>query len=685
MPVLDDEPATALSKAKLVALGLALLCLTVLAYLPAGGNQFVDFDDGAYVTQNPIVQRGLTQEGLTWAFTETHSSNWHPLTWLSHMLDCELFGLDPRGHHLMGVGLHGLAAALCFWALYALTKNTWLSFLAALLFAWHPQRVESVAWVSERKDVLSGVFFFLCLGCYACYARRGSWLAYGAVCLSLALGLLAKQMLVSLPCLLLVLDGWPLGRFRSHGIKRALLEKLPLFALVIAAGLMTLYAQNKGGALSSLEDLPLDARVSNALWASVAYIGKMLWPTDLAFFYPHPYVIQGASYQPWSATVLLSLALLLAVSVGVVLLRKRLPMLLSGWFWYLGLLAPVVGLVHVGTQSMADRYAYLPTLGLYIAILWGAAELLKQSAFKRPAYALGLLACAALLLPMRAQIATWHDSPALFENAIRVTEDNYIAQSNYGFYLQRRGRLEEAEQHYLAAIEANPKLVDAHSNLGAIQIDQKRWPEARAELAEALRLNPRFLEALMLSGLLEHTTHNPQAAHDAYARAMQVQPGYLLARVKRAQMLGELGRASEGLELLQSALAQGARSAQLFLVLGELGWQAGDLAAARQDFSIGLESYPGDEELRLAAAYFFASAKGLGAADRQKAVTLVATLGKRRGWTGLRARAAARAAAGDFSGARSLVLDAMVAAPKDQRASLKSAYEAYQAQNLWLH
>jgi tetratricopeptide (TPR) repeat protein len=682
--MIPEQDCGSVSPKRTLCCALLLICVSVLAYLPAGSNDFVDFDDGAYVTQNPIVQEGLSGEGLRWAFAETHSSNWHPLTWLSHMLDCQLFGLEPRGHHLMAVGLHAVAAALCFLALLVLTKQFWPALLVATFFALHPQRVESVAWISERKDVLSGIFFFGCLLAYGLYAQRGGKLYYICLLASLALGLLAKQMLVTLPCLLLVLDGWPLGRFSERGIKRCLLEKLPLFGLVIAASWMTIYAQSKGGAISTLEALPLDVRVANALWATAAYMGQMLWPTKLAFFYPHPYLVQGDAYSIWSRAEIASALLVLGISAAALLLRKKLPWLLSGWLWYLGLLLPVVGIVHVGAQSMADRYAYLTTIGLYIAIIWSVAEMARGAALRR-GLLLGGFALALAMLPVtRAQIATWKDSPALFEHAIATTEANYIAHSNYGFYLQKRGLAEQAEPHYLAALEVAPRLVDAHSNLGAIYIDRKQWELAREKLQAALRIKPTFMDALMLMGLLEESTDNLEAALEVYARASRTSPGYALALSSHARLNRQLGRPELALQLLQKAQGSARNAPEYWIELLRTQTELGLGAQAKSSLESGLGRYPMHAQLRVAGAYFLASHRDRGLRDAGRAQGLLRGMEASKQWRTLRARAAALAAAGDFRAARALALDAVVKAPKHEQPALNQTYQLYKEGKLSL-
>ena len=368
------EEATRVRSPRILLAALLLAVGAFALYSPAFGHAFVSYDDGPYVTENPHVRAGLTRESVVWAFTEFHSANWHPLTWLSHMLDVELFGLDAGAHHRTGALLHALAAGLCLLALVALTGRFWASLLVAALFAAHPLRVESVAWVAERKDVLAGVFFFATLLAYAAYARRPSRKRYLGVLALVALGLLAKPMLVTLPCVLLLLDLWPLRR--TERPLALLKEKLPLLAMVAAACVVTVFAQREGGAVRTFEAIPLGARVANSVEAYALYLGKAFLPTDLAFFYPHRIVASESGFHLRAFTFVAG-GWLLAVTAAAVLLRGS-RALLVGWLWYLGMLVPVIGLVQVGAQEMADRYAYLPLVGVTIALVFGLEELVSD-------------------------------------------------------------------------------------------------------------------------------------------------------------------------------------------------------------------------------------------------------------------------------------------------------------------
>jgi len=412
----------------------SLLLVTFAIYAQVFHFDFVNFDDPDYIIGNPHVRQGLTSQGLAWAFTSPGAANWFPLTWISHMLDCQLFGLDSGWHHLHNVLLHSLAAIFLCVFLTRATGSRWRSVLVAYIWALHPLHVESVAWVAERKDVLSAVFWFLTLWAYVWYSRRPGWGRYLAVALGLCLGLMAKPTVVTLPFVLLLLDYWPLARLGQRW-RKAVLEKLPLLALSGIAAAITYRVQEHAGAVKVL---PLHTRLANATLSSTLYILKTFWPSRLAVFYPYP---RHFAFLP-----LLAAGLLLAgITAAVIVLRRRAPYLVTGWGWFAITLIPVIGLVQVGGQARADRYMYIPMVGLLIMVVWGAAEVLEQLRATVVAIPLAASACATCAVLTWIQVGYWRNSETLFRHALHVTQDNSVANHNLGNYLMTSpGRLSEA-------------------------------------------------------------------------------------------------------------------------------------------------------------------------------------------------------------------------------------------------
>ena len=457
----------------------ALVAVTVGVFLQTGDHGFITFDDPGYVTDNPRVKGGVTGENVAWAFSATAMSNWHPLTWLSHMLDVELFGLDPRGHHLTNVFFHAATTLLLFFLLAQITGAPWRSLFVAALFALHPLHVESVAWVAERKDVLSGFFWFLTLLLYAGYAKRGGAARYLLALLSFAAGLMAKPMLVTLPVVLLLLDHWPLRRSALGSLVK---EKIPFFALSAASSVITVIAQEQGGAMKTLDAIPLGSRIGNAVIAYVKYIGKMFWPADLAMLYPFP-----GSIPLWQVSVsFLLLVLFSALAIGY---RRRCPYLVTGWFWFLATLVPVIGIVQVGGQSMADRYTYLPLTGLFLVLAWGIGDLSQGLRYRKAVLAVlaaGVVAASAAVTWR--QVGYWKDNLTLYRHALDVTEGNYTIRNNYASALAERGDLDAAIREYRDVLKKWPHLPRVHNNLGQVLAARGNIAEAISHHNEALRL-----------------------------------------------------------------------------------------------------------------------------------------------------------------------------------------------------
>ncbi|HWR97009.1 MAG TPA: tetratricopeptide repeat protein [Candidatus Methanoperedens sp.] len=508
-----------------LAVLLALAALVLIAFSPVLRNEFVGIDDGTYILENPHVARGLTVPGAVWAFTNRgYAMNWHPLTWLSHMLDVSLFGLAPRGHHAVNLLLHLLNALLLFLVLGRWTGAFWRSALVAALFAVHPLHVESVAWASERKDVLSALFFLLTLGAYRGYVGRPGGLRYLAVAGCLTLGLLSKQMLVTLPFLLLVLDVWPLGRLRgplrARSLAPVVLEKLPLAALSAIFSLVVYLIQTEGGAHASLPGLTLPVRAANALMSYAAYLAKTVWPHELIVFYPHPRALPGLGPALLAAGALLGLSL--AAALG---LRRR-PWLAAGWLWYLGTLVPVIGLVQVGRQALADRYTYVPLVGVFIAASWGLAAAVRG---RRQRLIAGVAAGAILLAltaASREQVRLWRDGKTLFGHAVAVDPRSSLAHHNLANVLLKEGHTQEAIEHYRQVTRLLPEYAEAYVGLGVASGVLGLLEEEASWYRQALAVDPRNYKALVNLGAAYRDLGRLQeaGAAEAQARALLKHP-----------------------------------------------------------------------------------------------------------------------------------------------------------------
>jgi len=480
---------------------LFLVMVTLAVYRQVQHFDFV-FDDFLYIVENRHVQDGLTLDSVIWACTTTHAGNWHPLTWLSHMLDFKIYGLNAGGHHLISLFFHIANTLLLFVVFNKMTGDFRQSGFVAVLFALHPLHVESVAWVAERKDVLSTFFWLLTMLSYIWYVKRPEVSKYLLVILFFALGLLAKPMLVTLPFVLLLLDYWPLCRYQvgqsgcfegqaqqKQPALGLVWEKIPFFVLATISCVVTFLAQKHEGYVRSLDVLPLTVRIANALVSYVKYIGKMIWPTKMAVLYPHPGVF------PWWK---IAGAFLLLLSISLLIIRgiKQNPCFAVGWLWYLGTFVPVIGLVQVGSQSMADRYTYVPFIGLFIIIAWGVTAILAS----RPYSTIGLAALAIICLPVLMaltgkQLGYWENNITLFEHTLEITSNNYLSHYNLGSALEKQGRTEEAIEHYLKALRIRPGYVDAYNNLGVSLFSKRDVKGAIASFREALRIKPDYSRA----------------------------------------------------------------------------------------------------------------------------------------------------------------------------------------------
>jgi tetratricopeptide (TPR) repeat protein len=576
-----------------IAAGLA--AVTILAYWPTFSNGFVNYDDDGYVTQNHAIQQGLSLANVAWAFRATVMANWHPLTWLSHMADVQFFANHAGGHHATSLMLHVVNALLLFFLVRAATGFLWRSALVSALFALHPLNVESVAWISERKTLLCTFFMFLCLFAYGWYVRKPGVSRYLLVALLFALGLASKPMIITLPFALLVLDYWPLNRLPVPGnpenrklflekLGPLLLEKFPLFVLCAASAYITVFAQGHSHAVASVVDMPLRARVGNALWCYVVYLAKGLWPLHLAIFYPHP----ESSLPVWKPVLGTLLMLLFS---GYCLLRLERRYLIAGWLWYLGSLVPVIGFVQVGRQAMADRYAYTPFWGIFVLAVWLLAESLPSS-FQRPQLLASVAAVSLLFFAALTwrQTSYWKDSFSLFGHALKVVPTNYMAENNLGSAYVETGDIDTAYEHFLRATQERPKyglahynlgnmlrrknrlpeavgelqlaiqyaqdpaqLANAFHNLGVVWIEQNRLAEARAAFTEALSAQPQKQNSYVARGLAEFRLGDYADAEADFAKGASLTPDgaavYWLGRSREAR-----GNINGAIEAYRSAL-----------------------------------------------------------------------------------------------------------------------------------
>jgi len=538
----------------------AVLCIITLAvFMPVSRCDFISFDDPQYITANPKVSGGLSVENSRWAFTTGHASNWHPITWLSHMVDCEIFGINPGGHHITNLLLHIINTLLLFALLKKVTGKVWQSGFVAALFALHPMHVESVAWISERKDVLSTMFWLLATAGYIRYARKSSALWYIVTMLLFALGLMAKPMLVTLPFVFLLLDYWPLERFRtkniheesveSKGLYGLIIEKVPFFILSAGSSVVTFMVQLSGGAVEKMDVTPLKFRFANSIVAYTKYIGKMFWPTDLAIFYPHP----GKSLPLWQVGT--SFLLLVTVSVLIIRYKDKYKYLPVGWLWYLGTLVPVIGMVQVGAQAMADRYSYVPFIGLFIIVSWLVPELLQK--WKNRNILLGItsavILCVLSVLTYF-QVGYWQNSRILFEHTLKVTENNHIALSHVAESLRKDGRLDEAIELNRKGLQIQPGYFFAHIGLGRAFMEKKQFDKAIVHFTSALKERPDDFNILSCLGIAYGQRGDLDKAVVYFQKAVEVKPDSTQALDNLGHALARQGKFDESLVYLQKTV-----------------------------------------------------------------------------------------------------------------------------------
>jgi protein O-mannosyl-transferase len=545
-PPVPQQKSPALAGARFdLLIYLALLLATFAVYAQVRDFDFVNYDDVDFIRDNLNVQQGLTAQGLKWALTSRDNGNWVPLTWVSHMLDFQFFGLDSGWHHLHNVLLHALAAVMLCIFLQRATGTRWRSALTAFLFALHPLHVQSVAWVAERKDVLSACFWFLTLWLYVRYAERPGTGRYLAVALCFCLGLMAKPMMVTLPFVLLLLDYWPLARLGQRG-RKAIWEKLPLLGLAGAAAAIAYLAQKHSEAVNLV---PLQARLANATHSYTLYILQTFWPARLAVFYPYPRDFAFPFLPLLAEGVLLAV-----VTTGVIVLRRRAPYLLMGWGWFVVTLVPVIGLVQVGDQAHADRYMYIPMVGLLVMLIWGAAENLEKLRAKTLAIPLGAAACLASAVVSWVQVGYWRNSETLFRHALAVTNDNKVVNNNLGNYLMDSGRLSEALPYFETAVRIDPEFAHARNNLGIALGKMGRLPDAIAQLQIAVRLWPDAPDPhTNLGTTLASAGRLPEAAAE-FEAALRMDPNDAVVQSNLGLALSGIpGRLPDALRHLEEA------------------------------------------------------------------------------------------------------------------------------------
>jgi protein O-mannosyl-transferase len=646
------------------SIGLLLAFITLLVYLPATSYQFINYDDPAYVTSNSIVQSGLTWVGIKWAFTGAHVSNWHPLTWLSHMVDCELFGLDPAGPHLVNILFHSVNAGLLFALLSRLTNKLWPCAFVAALFAWHPLHVESVAWISERKDVLSTFFELVTLLSYVRYVQENHRRSFCFALFFYVLALLSKPMPVTLPVVMLLLDYWPLKRVEDYQLKIAsatgsepstfnfqlsiLLEKWPFFLLAAASCVITFLAQ-RGTALSSLARVPFSIRLENTLIAYASYLWKMIWPLDLGIFYPLRAPIA------WQL-IAESAIVLMGISVIVWLERKVSPWLVVGWLWFLITLLPVIGLVQVGAQSMADRYSYFSLIGIFLAIAFSSQALATRFSFLRSwLAAAGVLITAACLMLTERQLHYWHNSETLFTHTLEVDQSD-TAHICLGIALEDQNRTTEALTQFLMAWRLNPKSDLIHANIAKALDDEGKLDMAAINYREAVKRQPK-------------------------SPAIHVNFGLVLLK---------LGRFDEAMDQFSIAAQLDANSTRAHSLMGKCLLQQGRDVEAVTQFHVVLQLDPNNLEMLLLTINVRAADENPQARDGKDALVLAERLVKLTGGqqpAALDALAMAKAELGQFDEAVRIQQQAIklieVTGPKEDVAAMQHRLELYQKQQPW--
>ena len=546
------RPASASHSERIKAIWVCIFLVAIVAIVfgQTLGHEFINYDDHSYITENSHVLNGLNWPDVKWAFTTGHTGYSHPVTWLTHQLDAQLYGTWAGGHHLNSLIIHAINAALLFLFFWRTTRKLWPSAFVATVFAIHPLHVESVAWVAERKDVLSALFFLLTLHAYAAYAAKPQFARYLLALGLFALGILSKPMLVTVPCLLLLIDYWPLRRFpnqKSEIIQKLLLEKIP-FALIAGGwSVITFVIQKKYGAVTETQ-VAIGLRAANAIASYGAYLWNTLWPHDLVLFYPYPLAL------PWGPMFVSALVLVL-ISIPCISRWRRSPYLIASWLWFLGMLVPVIGFVRFGEQARADRYNYLPQIGLCILVTWGVSELSAQWRHRREILAVvGLFTIAVFGTLAFIQTSYWRNSKTVWEHALAVSSGNHVAENNLGDYLSHRGRPDEAAIHFKKSLDISPNYPAANNNLGSVLANEGRWTEAIGFYETALREQPENAKTHNNIGLSLTETGKTDEAFNHFHRALEIDPNMSVAHFNLARLLLMSGRRDEAVTELKERL-----------------------------------------------------------------------------------------------------------------------------------
>jgi tetratricopeptide (TPR) repeat protein len=578
---------------------LLLVIATLAAYWQLGSHDFIGFDDQHYVVQNYHVKAGLTAQGLAWAFTDGSTGTWHPLTWLSLMFDGQLFGLNPRAFHFTSLFFHGANTLLLFAVLFQMTGARLKSGFVAALFALHPLHVESVAWIAERKDVLSTFFWFLTMWAYVRYVERGMRKWYALALLFFVLGLLSKPMLVTLPFILLLLDYWPLARARKNPkllISRLFLEKIPFFVLTVVSCGLAFFFQQAVGATTFGERLPFWVRTENALISYVSYIGKLFWPLNLAILYP--YTDKQLIWGALSAGVFLILVTLFVIHLSR-RQRRKMPWLAVGWFWYLGTLVPVIGFVQIGSQAMADRYTYVPFIGLFILLTWGVSSLFEKHGTGRKILSVtGVAVVSGLMILTWFQTQYWQNNITVFEHTLQVTGENAVVEELLGSSLVQQGKTEQAIGHYLNALRINPGNPEAHYNLGVALASEGKNSEAYDHYLEALKLKPDFAPAYNRLGVAVAAQGKTADAVSYYFQALSINPEYSEAHYNLGVALMTQGKTADAIVQYGDALKADPDYLEAHDNLGTAFFFQGKLRDAITQYKEALRIQPNSAKVR---------------------------------------------------------------------------------------